>query len=548
MRDVSRFFTAFLLSLVLIGFFGGCSKEETADLDDLTPGDSDTAQSDNGLPDISDNTDGAGDDGDVIATDELTDAADDLTSDEDDALTEELPHDGDGLVIDETPDEDTGPLYDPRVEPALCGMTPYHWVQSPDLGKVLEVDQMFGSLTDIAQTSKAALTIIKATLKNDKEVNLQRTPEYDTLVFRIRYRTQDKGQLTDATGIVAIPMTGKTVPVLMVQHGTMGLGDPCSPSAGDELNGTAMVAALFASFGYIAIAPDYLGLKSMGTASTELHSYLIGEPTAIASLDMIRAVPSFLDRPEVSIFGIDVQPGNAIISGGSQGGHAAAFTTRFAPYYAPELTIKGAVWGIPPTDMYRHAKRALNEYVPASGNTALVFLSANDWYRDEPMMLSAVFNAPWDADLRPHALTSCDLDGPLEAAGVDTLEELFTPELLAAAQLDPFCDGFEPWLCYIKENTLARSSVPRIDDIPAFMILSANDTLVVPFIEREAFADLCDMGYQIQYRECTGASHSDGFLWSLDDQLDWLDERYADTPMTDVCTIHPAVKCKSDPN
>jgi len=548
MRAVFRSFPVFLPLLALSFLFGACSKEETTPFDDLTPGDSDTAVNENGLPDISDNADGAGDDGDVVATDELTDAADELVSDEDAAVGDEIVSDDDSLLTDETPDIDNGPLYDPRVEPALCGMAPYHWVQSADLGKTLEVDQMFGSLGDIAQTSKVALQLIKAQLKNDGEVNLQREPAYDTLVFRIRYQTQDKGQLTDATGIVAIPMTGKTVPVLMVQHGTMGLGDPCSPSAGGELNGTAMVAALFASFGYIAIAPDYLGLKSMGTASTELHSYLIGEPTAIASLDMIRAVPSFLDRPEVSIFGIDVQPGDVIISGGSQGGHAAAFTTRFAPYYAPELNIKGAVWGIPPTDMYRHAKRALNEYVPASGNTALVFLSANDWYRDEPMMLSDVFNAPWDADLRPHAMTSCDLDGPLEAAGVDTIEELFTPELLAAAQLDPFCDGFEPWLCYIKENTLARSSVPRIDDIPAFMILSEQDTLVVPFIEREAFADLCDMGYQIQYRECTGASHSDGFLWSLDDQLDWLDERYIDTPMTDVCTIHPAVKCKSDPN
>lgn len=534
------------LFLPLVMMLGACSQDETTPVDDLIATDTDTAQSENGLPDTADTEPSDGTDPSELSDDALL--TDELIADEDAATGDEILSDGDELLSDETPDEDTGPLYDPRIEPALCGMTPYHWLPATGMGDIVEFDQMFGSLGDIAQTSKAALTLIKAQLKNDGEVNLQRNPAYDTLVFRILYKTQDKGQQIEATGTIAVPLSGKTFPILMVQHGTAGLGDPCSPSAGDTLNGTAMVAALFASFGYIAIAPDYIGLKSMGARSTKLHSYLIGEPTAIASLDMVRAVPKFLARPEIKLLGIDPKPGDVIISGGSQGGHAAAFTTRFAPYYAPELKIKGAVWGIPPTDMYRHARRALTSYVPASGNTALVFLSSNDWYRDDPTMLSQVFLAPWDTTMRPYALDNCDLGDPLEAAGVDTIEELFSPEVLAAAQLDPFMDGFEPWLCYINENTLSRSSVPRIDTIPAFMILSENDNLVVPDVERIAFGELCDMGYQIQYRECTGASHSDGFLWSLDDQLDWLDERYADTPMTDVCTIHPAVKCKSDPN
>lgn len=491
---------------------------------------------DKALPDITDAVDTAADN-DLTVSDETADH-DSAAEDENDSV------DADQIDID-TVDEDKIPPYDPRIEPALCGMKPYHWLPATGMGNIVEVDQMFGSIGDIAQTSKVALTIIKSQVKSD--VNLQRDPQYDTLVYRILYKTQDKGQPVEATGLVALPLSGQTFPVLMVLHGTEGLGDPCAPSAGDTLSGTAAVAALLASFGYIVAVPDYIGLKSMGAPSTKLHSYLVGEPTAIASLDMLRAIPKFLERPELQLFGINVDAGKNIIMGGSQGGHAAAFTTRYAPYYAPELEIKGAAWGIPPTDMYRHAKRALNEYVPASGNTALVFLSADDWYRDDPSLLSQVFIAPWDTTLRPHALTSCDLGGPLDEAGVDTLEELFTPELLAAADLDPFMDGYEPWLCYVKENTLSRNSVPRIDNIPAFMILAENDQLVNPEIERIAFGELCDSGYKIQYRECTGAEHGAGFGWSIDDQLDWLDARYKDEAMTDVCTIHPPVKCKSSP-
>jgi len=540
--------TMIVLSLATGILIMACNKneEEPTGTDDWFSDDAAVTENDLSLPDLGE--------GDVTLEEEadaegIVDAEEEMIDDGDSLQSDEPSSDGDDLFVDELPDEDTGPAYDPRVEPALCGMTPYHWLPATTMGNILEVDQMFGSLGDIAKTSKVALTLAKAQLKSDGEVNLKRDPQYDTLVYRILYRTQDKGQQAEATGIVALPMTSKTVPILMIQHGTMGLGDPCAPSAseGNTPNGTALVAALFASFGYITIAPDYLGLKSMGTPSTELHSYLVGEPTAIASLDMVRAVPKFLERPEVKIFSIDVKPGNVLISGGSQGGHAAAFTTRLAPYYAPELVIKGAVWGIPPTDMYAHAVRALNNYVPASGNTALVFLSANDWYRDDPSLLSQVFLAPWDTSMRDYAFGHCDLGDPLEAAGVDTLEELFTAELLAAAKLDPFLSGFESWRCYIDENTLSRSSIPRIDTIPAFMILSENDDLVVPFIERDAFGDLCAMGYQIQYRECAGAGHSDGFLWSLDDQLDWLDDRYNDVPMTDVCTIHPPVTCKSTP-
>jgi len=533
------------VSSILIVASGCETKEEASSTNIVFPSDADMSPTENTLPDRGEEE--MMESMDSHENDEMFESSDEPITDEDLLESDELVSDADDLITEDSPDSDTKPPYDPRVEPALCGMTPYHWLPATTMGTILEVDQMFGSVGDIAKTSKAALTLIKAQLKNDGEVNLHRDPQYDTLVYRIRYQTQDKGQPADATGTIAIPMTSKTVPILMVQHGTVGLGDPCAPSAGDELNGTAMVAALFASFGYIAIAPDYLGLKSMGDPSTELHSYLIGEPTAIASLDMVRAVPKFLERPEVKIFGINVKAGNVLISGGSQGGHAAAFTTRIAPYYAPELTIKGAVWGIPPTDMYHHAVRALNQYVPASGNTALVFLSANDWYRDDPSLLSQVFLPPWDTFMRDYAFSHCDLGDPLEAAGVDTLEELFTPELLAAAKLDPFLAGFDSWRCYIDENTLSRSSIPRIDTIPAFMILSENDDLVVPFIERDAFVELCAMGYQIQYRECAGADHSEGFLWSIDDQLDWLDDRYNDVPLGDVCVIHPPVVCKSTP-
>jgi dienelactone hydrolase len=450
----------------------------------------------------------------------------DETEEPDEELTDE--------ENDEDVDDDPEPEpYDPRVAPALCGINEYTWVESQELGYILQHQKVLNG-----QTTKILLIAAKTQLKDD--VKLKRIPAHDVTVYRVRYQTQDKGKLVDATGFIAVPDTDNIFPVLSVLHGTAGLCDACAPTHDTSIEGPGAVAALIASFGYIVAFPDYIGLKSMGDASPELHSYLIGEPTAIASLDMIRSVPNLL-----TITGEKAKAGDSIITGGSQGGHAAAFLTRLAPYYAPELNIKGAVWGIPPTDLEAHMQKALNEMISASGNTALFLLSSNEWYTQNPDNYSQVFISPYDEDLYVAASTTCDLGK--EIKGIDKLEDFFTQPLLESAATDPFLFGYEPWDCYVKENSMVTTSIPRLDDIPAFMILSENDTLVFPDIERDSFLKLCEQGYQIQFKECAGASHSKGFLWSLDEQMDWLDARMRNEPLTDYCVLHDPVKCDSTP-
>ena len=475
---------------------------------------------------------------------ELTDETDDIVDEKVDDLVDDKDETDTDESVDETiddseedtdiNDDDVFEPYDPRVAPALCGVPEYTWVDSPELGYILENEKILNG-----QTTRLLLITAKTQLE---DVKLKRMPAYDVNVYRVRYQTQDKGKLVDATGFVAVPDSEQTFPVMSVLHGTAGLCDACSPSLDTSLEGPGGVAALLASFGYIVAVPDYIGLKSMGNPSEELHGYLVGEPTAIASLDMIRAVPNLL-----TLTGEKATAGDSIITGGSQGGHAAAFLTRLAPYYAPELNIKGAVWGIPPTDLEAHMNKALNEMISASGNTALFFLSSNEWYTKDPSNYSDVFISPYDTTLYTAAKSKCDLDDEIDENEVTELSDLFSVEVLAAAQLDPFLSDFDPWQCYMRENSLVSTSIPRLDNIPVFMILSENDTLVFPDIERASMQKLCDQGYQIQFMECAGASHSKGFLWSLDDQMDWLDARMRNEPLTDICTIHPAETCSSTP-
>ena len=80
------------------------------------------------------------------------------------------------------------------------------------------------------------------------------TPQYDVQTYQIRYRTQNRGQEIETTGLVSLPvnidMTTK-VPMLLWTHPTTGFSDSCAPS-GQGLEGAAF-PMLFASTGMIVM-------------------------------------------------------------------------------------------------------------------------------------------------------------------------------------------------------------------------------------------------------------------------------------------------------
>jgi fermentation-respiration switch protein FrsA (DUF1100 family) len=265
----------------------------------------------------------------------------------------------------------------------------------------------------------------------------------------------------------------------------------------------------------------------------------VGEPTAIASLDMVRAAQRYVPTVEA-----DLTLGALVVDGASQGGHAAAFVVRLQPHYAPELPITAAVYGIPPTDLAGHMQIALTSMSNPTANAIAFGLGAEAWYGASPAGLDAFFVDPWPQTLPPYARENCDLD-PLD--DITDLEAVFAPGLLAVADVAGL-GGYAPWDCYVRENTLATTSIPRLDDTPALFVIGGNDALVSPAVERASFQALCAQGLDMVFLECAGAGHTQGFLFSLDDQLDFLEARLAGEPMpADACALSSPVTCSSQP-
>ena len=419
---------------------------------------------------------------------------------------------------------------------AKCGQTPYEWVASKALGDVLE-SQSMASHTPL----ELNFAIYKA--KEEKAFKTSRLAKHGTKSRLLRYQTQDRGALIDATTLVAYPEASGTYPILLVLHGTAGFNDACAPSKGavdDALGGftdaTSLLLSLFASFGYIAVAPDYIGLKSLGAPTGFLHPYLVAEPTAIASLDAVRAAKK-------QLAGSNVTPGDVVVMGGSQGGHAAAFVNRYLPHYAPEITIKGSVWDVPPTDILGQALPALSSWRNATKNMIAASTTYESWYKSAPTGLSSAFQAPFDTSVPAALASSCK---PSDAFTGATRETLFTPTFLAAGQQPDF-GGLAPWACYLAENSLPTTSVPKLDSIPSMFLLGENDDLVDNTVERASFEKLCAQGHVLQYLECSGASHTEPLAFALDQWLGFLEDRLAGKPITNTCVVKPAEKCTSTP-
>ncbi len=134
--------------------------------------------------------------------------------------------------------------------------------------------------------------------------------EYDIDLYRVSYRSVDINQdSTTLSGLVMVPVDEDAVfPMHCNQHGTVADRNDV-PSL---LEGGYELGMIIASFGYVTIAPDFLGLG----ISEGPHPYIHAASEAWVAVDMLDAVKGSGD-----LMGFNVND-QLFISGYSQGGHA----------------------------------------------------------------------------------------------------------------------------------------------------------------------------------------------------------------------------------
>lgn len=463
---------------------------------------------------------------------DISDDASDIADEGDAALVDTIDEDAsfEGCRFPE-PRQSPDPRVTARAEsPEKCGQQAYEWLQSDALGDVT------GYGYDRGFTASALRAVLQT-----QNIVAPRDVTYDVRLRQYTYLTQNRGELIEASSFVAHPTNfGDDSPreVLLFLHGTAGFNDECAPS---EDLGTQALVALFASFGYIVVAPDYIGMKALGEPTGFLHPYLVGEATAMASLDAVRAMGKL---PAEELRGQCVAP-RIVTFGGSQGGHAALWVDRLGPYYAPELELLGGVATVPPADLVGQAIRGLQSRVSATGNTLAFMATVAPWYGVDDAM--TFLKEPWDVTIPESLATNCSPGRIIR--DIETLDEVFTEPILDAAQNNEL---IAPWDCITGENGLTTTTVERLQTDSAsyglLFVVGEDDNLVHPPIQREAFDTLCEQGMPLQYLECAGGRHGPTTGLALPEILDFIEDRLQGVPFAagDLCARAPAVTCRGE--
>lgn len=142
--------------------------------------------------------------------------------------------------------------------------------------------------------------------------------ENEVTLYRIKYKTKDiNGNPDTASGAVLFPKNMSycdSFPLMNYNHGTV-FEKLLVPSRMHELE----AGLLYASHGYVATMPDYLGMGD----SRGIHPYQHAESEAWATVDMIRAARELMVQENITL------SGRVFLTGYSQGGHACMATHKY---------------------------------------------------------------------------------------------------------------------------------------------------------------------------------------------------------------------------
>jgi alpha/beta superfamily hydrolase len=178
----------------------------------------------------------------------------------------------------------------------------------------------------LATVTAPSLLIELNLLANQPLLALSGTPICDILIYHIEYATVGgANEPTTASGALMVP-TGLGAgcsgarPIVLYAHGTTT--DRGFDMTNQQNAETLSLEALFASQGYIVVAPNYAGYD---TSTLAYHPYLIADQAAADMIDALTAARTALPLASASLTRDD---GRLFVTGYSEGGYVAMATVR----------------------------------------------------------------------------------------------------------------------------------------------------------------------------------------------------------------------------
>jgi acetyl esterase/lipase len=327
--------------------------------------------------------------------------------------------------------------------------------------------------------------------------------------WQIRYlTTDDRGRLTEVTGMVVAPDDGGTNdtprPIIAWTHGTWGVAQQCAPSQSAQF--FALTPAVDAvRTGYVIVAPDYPGLGSNGP-----HPYLVGSVTARATLDAVRAAQQIRAAGAGNRFAV---------WGESQGGHAALWTGQLARTDDAGLELVAVAAGAPPTDLAANLRQAGDPNARAF-LTALTTVSWSQYY-NVPLKLGRRSTPAIMQKLASNCISVSSTPKLGALLGILTLRrDLKNVDLGKQA----------PWSGFVAANSTAP-----MQTVPVLIAQTQNDPLVAAAVTRKFAQRLCANRVRVRWIDLPGKDHATTARQSAVETLRWIDDRFAGERVPSDC-------------
>lgn len=328
--------------------------------------------------------------------------------------------------------------------------------------------------------------------------------------YRVRFITTDGlGNALPVTAQVLVPRLQETaeLPLYVFAAGTTGLGADCAPSREQPLErdwGDFEAHLLsHASRGYIAVMPDYAGFDDQARH----QYYYVAEMHAHVLLDAARATNQLFQAGGVAG---GARPQNAVFFAGySQGGHAAFVARDYAPRYAPELAVKGAIaYG------GRGDVSTLFTEFPSLGPYLLYAYSK--YYGADKVDPARYLLPRWMPTLEEDVTTMCIDEVPGYYG--DDPRAIYRPEFLDALRGGRLAQEFPVIKGLLDQN----SADPGPKDVPVLFLQGMADTIVRPQTSHAYLRAVCDAGGIATYLTFEDIPHVLTRQVSYRETLQWM--------------------------
>ncbi len=298
-------------------------------------------------------------------------------------------------------------------------------------------------------------------------------------------------------------------PVVMWEHGTVGVKQECMPSVVTNPFGGVPALDEIVKRGWVLVATDY------APNAQGVHPYIIGEGEAHSGAD------SVLAARQMSELNLDSR---TAVWGHSQGGHAALSTAARGPSYAPQqLDFVGAAAIAPASNMEKIMSMHVNDSAGARLGAYLI-TAYSQYYPD--IKFDEVVPGPV-RDIARGMADLCQFD-PKDIPALQS----FTKQASGTPIIpDPSKGALGRRL---RENAPTESI-----EIPVLIVQGTADEVVAPEVNDDYVSARCSAGQALTYWRVPGKDHSS--IVAPDSPItgpliDWTADRFNSLPESHGCT------------